>query len=99
MKNLTEGEGTTKEAIELIWEPLTPVTESGKSFPILSYNLELFDTELEAFVEVVGETTAYTQLSYTKTDIVKGKEYNFRIRARNENGFGPYSEITAHTAD
>jgi hypothetical protein len=62
--------------------------------PIVSYNIEIDDGFGGDFREVQGQT--FNNLSLTgivNTNIVSGVSYRLRYRARNEIGFGEYSEV------
>ena len=41
----------------------------------------------------------FTQLTYTKTGLVTGGDYQFRARASNSFGWGEFSEIVTIKAD
>lgn len=62
MPLLTEGPATTIDRIELRWKALTNQTETGQ-YPILSYNLEMFNNKTGSWQEVVGQTSPYLALN------------------------------------
>lgn len=74
---------------------MTTLLETGGTLSISSYNLEMYNTGTTDWDELVGETTPFTDLTYTKTGLTVGTDYIFRLRAENIHGFGPYtSEVT-----
>jgi hypothetical protein len=77
--------------VKLDWQPLVTNFETG-AVPILSYSLE-YDQAVNDWVSVCGETSDYTQFTFTvEGGLLPGLVHSFRIRARNEHGWGPYSE-------
>ena len=83
-----------------MWSALTGDNTGGSL--IQSYNLEWdVDGTATTFKEIVGQTSAFTFTSYIMaSQITYGQTYNFRVRAKNKWGFGPYSptvEIQAST--
>ena len=81
-----------------MWSALTSTSDTGAS-AITSYNLE-WDQGLGGttnFVELVGDTTPYTSLSYSKSGLTPGQAYQFRLRAENALGWGSYSSVTTMT--
>lgn len=62
---------------------------------INSLNIEIDNGLGGAFAEVQGQSSNSMQLKATvSTGIVSGRYYRTRYRAKNEVGFGPYSEIS-----
>jgi hypothetical protein len=51
------------------------------------------------WVSLVGGSSDYQLLTYTKTALVTGTDYKFRLRARNIHGWGPLSDIVTIRAD
>lgn len=61
---------------------------------ITSYNIEIDDGQGGPFVELQGDTYDSMALVGKKiSGVLSGVMYRFRYRARNEIGFGEYSEI------
>ena len=83
MNTLTEGSATTIDRIQLDWIALTTFEETGNTFSISSYNLQMLDADTGDWDEVVGETSGFFGTSYTKLDLIMGTDYTFRIRASN----------------
>jgi hypothetical protein len=96
---MTQGSATTIDRIQLNWTALTTVTETGGTFSIKSYNLQMYDTVTSLWVSLVGESSNFTLLTYTKVGLTTGVDYNFRIRASNLHGFGPFSTEIIIRAD
>ena len=62
----SRGSLTSKSQIQIQWNALTTSAETGDS-PIQSYNLEWDQNGSNtAFVELVGQSSFYTSLSYIK---------------------------------
>ena len=83
------------DQIQVEWVALTSTEDTGAS-AITSYVLEMYDpTEsTPAWAEVVGQSSAYTSLSYTVTGagaITAGETYQFRVTAQNALGDGAVS--------
>lgn len=95
----TEDPSTTTNKIVLNWTAFTTMLETGNTFSIDSYNLQVFNSLTNLWNEVVGETTPFTILTYTMTEVTMGKDYSFRIRASNVHGFGEYSNTVIVRAD
>lgn len=95
----TQGSATTIDRIQLNWTAMTTMLETGGTYSISSYNLEMFDTGSNSWVEVVGQTSPFTLLTYTKTGLTTGVNYSFRIRCSNIHGFGSYSDVIVIRAD
>lgn len=95
----TQGPSTTIDRIQLNWVAMTTMLETGGTYSITSYNLEMFDSGSSAWISVVGNPTPFTQLTYTKTGLTTGVNYSFRIRCSNIQGFGPYSDVVVIRAD
>jgi hypothetical protein len=83
-------------SIKVDWTPITSDLETGAS-DILSYSLE-WDQASDTWISLVGETLASLDLTFTvTTNVVPGSLYSFRLRAKNEHGWGPYSEVMQAT--
>lgn len=59
----------------------------------------MYDSGTSTWVELVGETSNFTLLTYTKLGLTTGVSYSFRIRAQNLHGFGPFSNVVVIKAD
>ena len=81
MNTPTEGAATTVDKVELYWTALTTLEETGNTFAILSYNLEMLNSFTLGWDEVVGETSTFTDLTHIVTGLTVGTDYTFRIRA------------------
>jgi len=75
----TKAATSTSTQLDITWSALTSTTDTGAS-AITSYNLE-WDQGTNTFVELVGFTTSYTTLSYSKSGLTPGQAYKFRLRA------------------
>jgi hypothetical protein len=62
-----------------VWSALTSTSDTGAS-AITSYNLE-WDQGTGTWAEVVGFTTPYTTLTYSKSGLTAGTSYKFRLKA------------------
>lgn len=74
-------------------------SENGGS-AILSYELQIYNTSLSNWISLVGGSDSFSlQNSFIATKgISKGKTYQFRYRAWNINGAGPFSNVGYITA-
>ena len=77
--------------ISITYNALTTVAETGGSV-VLGYNLQMDDGLGGSFIDLYGSDldpmTANTMvLSYTATNLVRGRLYGFRYRARNVYGY------------
>ncbi|XP_035756215.1 fibronectin type-III domain-containing protein 3A isoform X3 [Egretta garzetta] len=70
--------------IQLRWGP--PQVDGGS--PVTCYGLEMFQTETDEHREVYQGS----DVECTVGSLLPGRMYNFRLRAANKAGFGPYSE-------
>lgn len=64
---------------------------------MISYSLE-YDagTNQNQWTALTGVTTDFTELAYVVTEgILRGGTYNFRLRAKNDWGWGVYSDVVA----
>ena len=94
----TEGTATTIDRIQVNWTELTTMEETGGKFEILSYNLQISWIQ-DTWIEVVGETTPFTDLTYTESNLATGTDYKVKIRAQNSFGWGPFSDEITIRAD
>ena len=86
------GNGTTTNStqIDVLWSALTTADDTGDT-SILSYNLQR-ETSVNVYESEIGENEDYTSTSYVvTTNIVQGTTYNFKVRARNIEGWGDLS--------
>lgn len=80
---------TTKLVVD--WVAIT-APETGNS-PVISYSLE-FDqgSSQNSWITLTGYLNDFTELTYTVTDSVeRGGSFYFRLRAKNDWGWGVYS--------
>lgn len=90
----TRGSLTTATSIQIVWTALTTAAETGSS-AITSYHLQWDqDGSGTTYYDLVGLSTTYTQTSYVISALPAGSSYNFKVRARNRWGFGPFSAST-----
>lgn len=81
---------TTKNSITLGWKK--PISDGGSY--ITAYILELNEGEDKWTQIKKGKET-----SHTMTELTEGKEYSFRVKALNESGEGPPTELTVVSKD
>uniref|UniRef100_A0A8U8AQT6 Fibronectin type III domain-containing protein 3B n=1 Tax=Geospiza parvula TaxID=87175 RepID=A0A8U8AQT6_GEOPR len=74
--------------VQLQWD--VPESESG--CPVSEYSVEMTAPE-----EVVSEVYHGAELECTVGSLLPGATYGFRVRALNDGGYGPYSEVTEVT--
>ena len=86
---------STASILDITWSAISIPSYTG-GLAITSYNLE-WDQGTSSWAELVGQTTPYTSLSYSKTGLTAGTVYKFRLRAKNSIGFGPYSNEVSMT--
>jgi hypothetical protein len=89
---------TTETQIDVSWMPLTTsAAMGGATCSIISYNLE-WDrgTNGLEWHELTGVYSIYQSSNYVhKEDISSGNTYQFRVKAKNKHGWGPYSDIVS----
>ena len=73
----------TSEEVSFTWS----VPEDNGS-PILDYSVEMYNETTKNFAEIASNLN---QTSYSKSGLTENTTYQFRLRARNEIGFGNYS--------
>ena len=86
---------TTETQIDVKWNPLTTLDQMGGSTcSIITYNLEWDKgTGAAEWEELTGIYSLYTESQFLQTvGVSSGNYYQFRVRAKNEHGWGPYSE-------
>jgi len=89
---------TTDELLKVEWLALEAPLDGGDQ--ILSYNLQ-FDNASggQTWINLVGFVTDSIELTFSHTNsIQKGKTYQFKVRARNAQGWGPFSEVLSLVA-
>lgn len=82
---------TDEYRIDVFWNALT--TPNDGDSEITSYNLQ-YDNGTQGFVyySLVGEIPSRTALTYRiTTGVVPSRIYRFRVRARNDFGWGDFS--------
>jgi hypothetical protein len=72
--------------------------ETGGIYQILSYHLEISWIQ-DTWLEVVGESSPFLDLTYIEDQLTTGTDYKFRIRAENAFGWGPWSDEVTIRAD
>lgn len=78
---------------------MSSLVETGGTFSITSYNLQMRSSSTDSWVSIVGGSTSYTLLTYTKTGLTQGVDYQFRIQASNSFGWGPFSDVVTIRSD
>lgn len=89
----TRGSSTSENQIEVLWTALTAVNDIRGS-AIASYHLQwdAGSTGVNWF-DLTGFSMNYMLTRFVVTSgVVKGYPYQFRVRAKNAYGFGPYSD-------
>lgn len=82
----------TDTSIYLSWVPITSDLQTG-AVPITSYSLE-WDQATGVWESLRGDPTESLALIMSVTDgVAAGQAFYFRLRAKNEHGWGPYSEV------
>lgn len=98
---VTRGSETAPAYVEVDWTALTGSTDTG-GLSITSYNLEYDQGSGEpaggaSWSSLVGSPSASLLLTYTLNGagvVTGGQAYQFRVRANNPLGWGPWSTIT-----
>lgn len=91
---------TSTTAYSMIVNYAAMLTSENGGSAILSYELLIYNTTISAWTSVVGGSGAFS-LQNTETvtsGIEKGKTYQYKYRAWNINGAGPYSSVGYLTA-
>lgn len=94
----TEGSATTFDRIEVDWLEMTTMEETGGTYAIVSYNLQI-SIIADTWADLVGGSAPYLGLSHLEEGLTTGTDYKFRIRASNSFGWGPYSDVVTIRAD
>lgn len=81
---------TTKSTISLSWKK--PISDGGSY--ITAYVLELSEGE-----DKWRQIHKGKEASHTISELTEGKEYTFRVKALNESGEGPPTELTVMAKD
>jgi len=84
---------TTEAEILINW---TALSSPGDGYSdVVAYNLQWDKgTTGTSWFDLYGVVPTATLLSFTLTsDIVPGEDYQFKIRAGNVHGFGPFSNV------
>lgn len=81
---------TTKSSISLCWRK--PLSDGGSY--ITAYVLELSEGQ-----DKWGQIHKGKEASHTISELTEGKEYLFRVKALNESGEGPPTELTVMAKD
>lgn len=93
MQQPQNGDGTSQSQIVVNWEAL-PDLESKGGVDVISYNLQWDKaTNGQEWFDVIGHNPVSLDLTTTQTvNIVGGSWYQFRVRAENIHGLGPFSD-------
>jgi hypothetical protein len=91
MAPVTRNVKTTQDEIVVDWVALNS-PENGDS-QVTSYNLQWYYNNLWTDLYGVLPSAVLTQFILT-SNIVRGQTYQFRIRAENNFGWGPFSTVT-----
>jgi hypothetical protein len=84
----------TATSIKVDWSPMTANNFTGGS-AIISYSLE-WDLSVGNWQQLTVNPSL--ALTYTvNSGIIAGQVYSFRLKAQNQYGWGPYSEIIVAT--
>ncbi len=81
---------TSKSSIIINVNPFTTSAETGGS-PIVSYELQRDDGMGGAYVSLYGSSVFSLSTNYIDNNIILGNTYRYIYRARNVNGWGPFS--------
>ena len=88
-----EGSSTSSTQIEVTWQAITSNAHTGGG-SIISYQLD-WDQGTSSWTDLQGLSSDSTALTYTiSSGLTAGTPYEFRLRAKNSFGWGPYSLIT-----
>lgn len=56
----TEGNATSFDQVQVNWQSLSTLVETGGTFSITSYNLQMRSSSTAAWVSIIGGVTPYT---------------------------------------
>lgn len=84
---------TSDELLKVDWLAIEAPQNGGDT--VLSYNLQFDDaTDGQTWINLAGFATDALDLTFSQTSsIQKGKTYQFKVRAKNAQGWGPFSDI------
>jgi hypothetical protein len=89
------GTSTSSSQIEVTWTALTTSAETGGA-SITSYHLQWDAGTNTTWYDVVGLSPSYTSTSVIlSSSVVAGNTYYFRVRAKNAQGWGSYSDVSS----
>ncbi len=93
------GADTSPSQIEVKWNELLLPLQNGGS-EVLSYNLQWNAGSGQVNINLVGYSAPYLHaVNVVTSGVTAGALYNFRYRARNVYGWGPFSdEVTIKAA-
>jgi hypothetical protein len=83
---------TSDLQLVVTWSELLNPNDGGET--VTSYNLQYRESqESLEWIDLTGVETPFTDTTFSVTsDITVGRTYEFRYRAQNSQGFGPFSE-------
>jgi hypothetical protein len=100
MPTPTEGSGTSFDRIQVNIHEMVTLLETGGTFSILSYEIQMLEPGTTVWQSIVGgDVQLFTLLTYTKTGLITGEDYQFRSRASNSFGWGAFSDVVTIKAD
>jgi hypothetical protein len=89
----SRGASTATTQVEVEWPALTAPGDGGSA--VTSYHVQ-WDQGTGSWADLVGLVSPHTQTAYTvTTGVTSGASHQFRVRAANVYGWGPYSPVTA----
>lgn len=78
---------------------MTTLEETGATYTITSYSIEIYDALSLSWIAQIGESSSFTDLTYTIIGLTTGTDYKLRLRAENMHGWGAYSDVVTIRAD
>lgn len=94
-QNIDQPTPPTKTDVGLDYITLSWTQSADKDLPVLGYILLMDDGDGGSFNEVYNGKNFPNVLSYTKTGLVTGLQYKFKLQALNFNGAGDASNEAA----